>query len=103
MSSKPGERRLYDSRRWRKAREQYLKGNPLCVDCLAFGKVTPASVVDHVIPHRGDERLFWDRANWAALCAPCHSAHKQREEKGGGTMGCDQDGVPMDRGHPWRA
>ncbi|WP_256371941.1 hypothetical protein [Roseivivax sp. THAF197b] len=38
-------------------------------------------MVDHVIPHRGDMQLFWDRTNWQALCAHHHNAHKQRQER----------------------
>lgn len=43
--------------------------------------VTPANVVDHVIPHRGNTALFWDRSNWQSLCEHCHNAHKQRQER----------------------
>jgi 5-methylcytosine-specific restriction protein A len=25
-------------------------------------------VVDHIVPHRGDKKLFWDSSNWQALC-----------------------------------
>ncbi|WP_327787027.1 hypothetical protein [Agrobacterium rubi] len=32
------------------------------------------------MPHRGDKRLFWTRANWQPLCTPCHSSTKQRQE-----------------------
>ena len=39
------------------------------------GKLTPATVVDHIIPHRGDKKLFWDERNWQALCESCHN-HK---------------------------
>jgi 5-methylcytosine-specific restriction protein A len=41
--------------------------------------VVLATVVDHIVPHRGDQRLFWDEANWAALCKPCHDAKTARE------------------------
>lgn len=70
--------------RWQKERERYLMANPLCVYCQDQGSVTAASVVDHKTPHRGDQALFWDRANWQSLCAACHSSVKQAEEKGGG-------------------
>lgn len=43
--------------------------NVVCADC----RLAEATVVDHVRPHRGDRRLFWDRTNWQALCAPCHN------------------------------
>ena len=76
-------RRLYDDVRWRKARAQFLRAHPLCRMCDARGIVEAASVVDHVVPHRGDYALFWDRSNWQALCASCHSARKQMLETPG--------------------
>ena len=57
---------------WRKARTAFLNRHPLCVSCLADGKLVPATVVDHVTPHRGDMKLFWDVNNWQALCKDCH-------------------------------
>ena len=60
-------RRGYDGR-WRRARSRYLAGHPWCVRCLVEGRLTPATVVDHVEPHRGDERLFWDQDQWQVLC-----------------------------------
>jgi 5-methylcytosine-specific restriction enzyme A len=65
--------RGYDAR-WRRARRLFLKANPLCVACLADGKTTAASVVDHVVPHRGDQGKFWDVVNWAGLCKRHHDA-----------------------------
>lgn len=59
--------RGYD-RRWQDARELYLRQHPLCVMCLAEGRTTAARVVDHVVPHRGNQRLFWDETNWQSLC-----------------------------------
>ncbi len=57
---------------WRKARAAYLRRHPLCVECQKEGKLTPATVVDHIIPHRGDSKLFWDESNWQSLCKGCH-------------------------------
>lgn len=68
--------------RWQQYRKAYLARHPLCVMCQAKGCTVEATVVDHITPHRGDERLFWDEANHQALCAPCHSSEKQREEQG---------------------
>lgn len=68
--------------KWRKAREAYLREHPLCVMCQADGHVTAATVVDHIVPHRGDQALFWRRSNWQSLCAMHHSRDKQREEQG---------------------
>lgn len=77
------------SSRWRRARLEYLKRNPLCVRCLAEGRVTPARVVDHIRPHKGDEALFWAEGNWQALCdwtSPwdCHGKKTATEDGGFG-------------------
>lgn len=63
---------------WRQARDQFLKINDRCAwpGCGVL-----ATLVDHVIPHRGDMRLFWDRTNWQPLCTSCHSRKKQRMER----------------------
>lgn len=67
--------------KWQKARQEWLKEHPLCAYCEARGRVEAASVVDHKEPHRGDQRLFWNRSNWLSLCFHCHNSLKQREEK----------------------
>jgi 5-methylcytosine-specific restriction protein A len=33
-----------------------------------------------MIPHRGDDLLFWDPNNWQALCRDCHDAKTARGE-----------------------
>ncbi len=58
---------------WRRARKAYLQLHPLCAECLKEGRLTPATVIDHIMPHRGDRRLFWDEKNWQPLCAACHN------------------------------
>lgn len=63
--------RGYD-RRWQTLRSRFLRRFPLCVECRSAGRLTPATVIDHVIPHRGDDRLFWDETNWQPLCKQCH-------------------------------
>ena len=67
--------------KWQKARAGYLRSHPLCGMCQAEGVVAAATVVDHKIPHRGDQALFWDRGNWQSLCPTHHSRDKQREEQ----------------------
>lgn len=66
--------------RWQRYRLRFLAEHPLCAMCEAEGRVTPATVVDHITPHHGDQRLFWDPANHQALCKPHHDGEKQREE-----------------------
>jgi 5-methylcytosine-specific restriction enzyme A len=90
--------------RWQKARATYLRSHPLCVRCEAIGRVTEASVVDHITPHRGDSKLFWDKANWQALCKRCHDIDKQRAEIGAApSAACNEDGLPTDPRHHWNA
>lgn len=60
--------------RWQRYRLAFLERNALCVMCQKLGKVTAATVVDHIEDHRGDQGKFWDKANHQALCKPCHSA-----------------------------
>jgi 5-methylcytosine-specific restriction protein A len=71
--------RGYDSR-WRKARIGWLKKNPLCAACQSIGVITAANEVDHIRPHRGDKKLFWDSANWQSLCKSCHSRKTAMED-----------------------
>jgi 5-methylcytosine-specific restriction protein A len=67
--------RGYDAR-WRIYRVNFLRSNPICVVCLAEkpSRVTPATVVDHVRAHKGDQALFWDTRNHRAVCKPHHDA-----------------------------
>ena len=67
--------------RWQKARLAFLNEHPLCASCLLQGRTTPATVVDHIVPHRGDKALFWDSDNWQALCKECHDKKTQEENK----------------------
>ena len=59
--------RGYDHR-WRAARLVYLQQHPFCAHCSGV-----ATVVDHVVPHRGNQELFWRTDNWQPLCSSCHS------------------------------
>ena len=66
--------------RWRRASKQFLEAHPLCEECRRQGRYTKATVVDHIVPHRGDMKLFWDRSNWQALCKRCHDQKTGRED-----------------------
>lgn len=76
-------RRLYSTARWKRLRLHRLDQEPLCRLCRdRFKRITPANVCDHIVPHKGDEQLFFDYANTQSLCKPCHDIHKHREEIG---------------------
>jgi 5-methylcytosine-specific restriction enzyme A len=79
-------RRGYGSR-WQKARAAFLGINPLCTHCAEQGRTVEASVVDHIEPHRGDAKLFWDSHNWQSLCKRCHDGWKARIERGNAQRG----------------
>ena len=70
--------RGYDSK-WRKASRAFLAlpANRYCA--CGCGRI--AEVVDHIIPHRGDMKLFWSRSNWQPLNSHCHNGSKQRMER----------------------
>ena len=57
-----------------------MKRHPLCEICKAGGELSPATVVDHIVPHRGDMQLFWDQNNWQPLCKDCHDRKTGMEE-----------------------
>jgi 5-methylcytosine-specific restriction enzyme A len=87
--------RGYD-RRWEKARAAFLREpeNRFCRKCQQRGPMTLATIVDHVVPHRGDPDLFWDRSNWQPLCKAHHDRDKQRQERGRFVV-IDEDGWPV--------
>nr|WP_187354041.1 HNH endonuclease [Brevibacillus laterosporus] len=73
--------RGYDAK-WRKARIGFLKKHPLCKHCYDKGLLNGATRVDHLIAHKGDKTLFWDRNNWQPLCEQCHNRKTAREDRG---------------------
>jgi len=48
--------------------------------------MTAAGVVDHIVPHKGDADLFWQRTNWQPLCKPCHDRKTATEDGGWGRL-----------------
>lgn len=78
-------------------RANQLASNPLCAYCLSLGYVTAATIADHIKPHKGNPRLFWDTSNLQSLCKACHDSVKAREETIGQAIGCDSSGLPNGR------
>lgn len=78
--------------RWHKRRSAFLVRFPLCgqrrpdalrdrlTECQRERRATPATVVDHLIAHKGDPELFWDERNWCASCATCNRLKAVQEE-----------------------
>ena len=92
--------------RWQKARATWLRRHPLCVMCEQQGRVTAATVVDHIVPFRDGGSEFWDTANWQSLCKRHHDSKTSTQDGGFGRVGvvrgCDVNGLPLDPKHPWR-
>lgn len=72
-------KRGYGSK-WQRVSKAYLRKNPLCVKCMVDGRFITATVVDHIIPHRGDSVLMWSESNWQALCKHCHDCKTGNED-----------------------
>jgi len=71
--------------RWQVVSKAFLRAHPLCQcpDCLEGEKqLSVATVVDHIIPHRGDMVLFWDRNNWQSMAKVCHDRKTATEDGG---------------------
>lgn len=68
--------KAYQNKNWRKLRDTYLREHPICEECLAKGKVTPAEDVHHKrSPFRGGEvnyNLLLDYHNLESVCKDCH-------------------------------
>lgn len=76
--------------RWQQTSKAFLRAHPLCQceDCDEGRKrVTLATVVDHIKPHRGDMVLFWDPRNWQAMAKTCHDKKTATEDGGFGREG----------------
>lgn len=70
--------KLYNGRRWRKFRANYLARNPLCEECKKEDKITPATVLDHKIQVRSGGAPY-DEFNVQGLCNHHHAVKSGRE------------------------
>lgn len=112
--------RGYDGH-WEKARASFLAKpeNQFCARCKERGLLNVGQlrmdgspqtnphrmhlVVNHKVPHKGDQTLFWDRKNWEVACPDHHDIRIQQEEHGTFKTGTDVTGRPLDPAHPWNA
>ena len=68
---------------------------------MEVGRVTPATIGDHIIPVKERPDLAFDFDNVMPLCETCHNSVKKREEATGHRAGTKTDGSPVDPGHFW--
>ena len=79
----------------------FLQQHPLCAMCEKDGKIVVATIVDHIVPHKGDPVLFNDVRNWQSLCKQHHDQHKQRIDVHGYSTEVDvSTGLYKDPRHP---
>jgi 5-methylcytosine-specific restriction protein A len=76
-------------RRWQKASKAFLRAHPFAVDIFNRhdGRIYPAELVDHIVPHHGDMTLFWDVNNWQGLTREDHGRKSALED---GAFGNDR-------------
>ena len=66
--------------RWRRIRKMQLSRHPLCEMCLADGRTTAATVVDH----RDGDANNNSTDNYSSLCGSHHSSKTARHDGGFG-------------------
>jgi 5-methylcytosine-specific restriction endonuclease McrA len=75
----------------------------LCELCLEVGRVTPATVADHIEPHRGNYELF-RLGKLRSLCVECHNAlDADNRAPVRSRSPVRADGTPSDPRHWWNA
>jgi 5-methylcytosine-specific restriction enzyme A len=73
-------RNWYSLAAWKQRRAAQLADEPLCRRCVRDDRITAATTVNHVIPHRGNWQLFIAGA-LESLCKPHHDSEVQAEER----------------------
>jgi 5-methylcytosine-specific restriction protein A len=59
-----------------------LREHPLCADIYGDHgeRVVLATQLDHIVPHKGDMKLFRDPKNRQGLCDSCHGRKTATED-----------------------
>jgi len=70
--AQPESNKFYHRRPWQRVRAIVLRRQPLCVECQRLGRVTVATLVDHIIPYRERPDLGLTLSNLRPLCHACH-------------------------------
>ena len=86
---------------WRKLRKEILlRDKGLCQECLRLGRLSKATIVDHITPKaKGGTD---DPDNLQSLCDPCNEVKTTRDNGGKPKLAAGDDGWPvadfLDRG-----
>lgn len=103
-------RRLYNTARWHRTRDQQLREHPLCERCKAKGFTVGATICDHADPKTKENEETFFHGPFSSLCKPCHDGPKQSQERTGKansqvgySKAVDASGIPTDPRHPWHA
>lgn len=81
--------------RWQKYSAARLRRHPLCEGLKLVpdgpvainthpGILRAAKVTDHILPHKGDQVLFWSEWNHQSGCDDCHNFKTAKHEGGFG-------------------
>ena len=70
MRSRPAYE-FYHSTEWKHKRRNFLIEHPFCEECYRNGRLTKATLVDHIVPISQGGSLLDDN-NLQALCSSCH-------------------------------
>jgi 5-methylcytosine-specific restriction protein A len=68
---RPGSSDRYGSQ-WAGLSARYRAKHPLCEQCLAEGKTTPAIEVHHIRKVRDSPELVYEWSNLMSVCRSCH-------------------------------
>jgi 5-methylcytosine-specific restriction endonuclease McrA len=86
----------YSLAAWKHRRKIQLAIEPLCRMCSVLGKITQATIADHINPHKGDWQAFIE-GDLQSLCKFCHDSVAQSVEKSGKIKHFyGEDGWPME-------
>ena len=71
---------------WRRISRAFLAENPVCAACKSEGRMTPAQIVDHILPRKYFPELAYERTNLQSLCQQrphsCHQRKTALEQRG---------------------
>lgn len=77
--------------KWKQYRDDFVlrdhceecgRNHSFCEECGKRGRIALTYAVDHIVPHRGNQELFWRHSNHQGLCQPCHNSKSRKERLG---------------------